>query len=345
MTEFRTSEWVSLGHPDKTADYIGCYILDRMLEQDEDTRCGLEVQFKENVVNLAGEITTEAKLNFEEWTKNALREIGYTKKYEEFWGEENVPCAEKVKVNSFISVQSNDIARGVDKMGWGDQGIYIGMATPDEETQNLPKDYWIAKTIGQHLYRIAKCNLKDGLGLDIKTQVTMDGVGRVRNLVVAIPCINKIAYEYARDTVEYLCDIMGIAPDIIINGTGSYIMHSSMGDAGVLGRKLVVDAYGGNCPIGGGSYWGKDGTKSDLTLNIHARNIALDWARKKDKTCYAYLSGVIGKDVVNITVKSGDRVLTSRVENIAPYELIEKYGLYRPKFVERLKKGIFCELE
>ena len=142
-----TSEYVSLGHPDKTADYISEWILDEALRQDSATRYAVEVQAKDNVVNLAGEITTKASLDFAKLAKEAVEDIGYTAEYAKCWGENNCIDPTKLEVYAYISQQSPDIAQGVDKDAWGDQGIFWGMATPDKSTDYMRKDYWLAKTI------------------------------------------------------------------------------------------------------------------------------------------------------------------------------------------------------
>ena len=151
---YKTSEWVSLGHPDKMADFISCYILDRYLEQDPMTRYALEVMIKDNIVTLGGEITSKAQYSAEDiaaFVRVAVNQIGYTRAYQLFWGEENTISGNNVLVAEHISQQSPDIAQGVNKSGWGDQGIFWGMATNTPETDYMPKDHWLAKKIGKHL--------------------------------------------------------------------------------------------------------------------------------------------------------------------------------------------------
>lgn len=343
---YTTSEWVSLGHPDKTADYIGSRILDEMIKQDPKTRCGLEVQFKGNVVNLAGEITTDAKVNFTDVVRKAVKEVGYDEKYAEIWGKENVPVCSDIVVNQYITKQSQDISVGVDNNGWGDQGIYFGMATPDPLFCYIPKDYYFAKKLGEHLYAFAK--KETGLGLDIKTMVTMQG-NTVSDVIVAIP-IKKDSdsvRSHLNDKIFRFFKRFHIEPDkVIVNGTGEYVRHSSMADAGVLGRKLVVDAYGGNCPIGGGAYWGKDGTKSDLTLNLYARELAFAYAQTTNKTCYSRLSGVIGRNEVSLDVidKYGVSIV-STLRTVSPRELIQRYELNTPVFADMVRCGLFSRIQ
>lgn len=168
--KFQVSEWVSLGHPDKIADYISSYILDRHIERDQYTRYALEVQIKDHFVTLGGEITSAAQFSDEEiarFVRQAVAEIGYTKEYQQAWGRENAICADDIEVTAHIGRQSPDIAQGVGKGGWGDQGIMFGMAVNNWKTRDMPKDIYLARRIGKQLYddRIA--------GLDIKTQVAL----------------------------------------------------------------------------------------------------------------------------------------------------------------------------
>ena len=120
---YKTSEWVSLGHPDKMADFISCYLLDRYLEQDPMTRYALEVMIKDNIVTLGGEITSKAQYSPEDiaaFVRIAVNQVGYTKAYQRFWGKENTICGDDIEVMQHIGRQSPDIAQGVDKLGWGD---------------------------------------------------------------------------------------------------------------------------------------------------------------------------------------------------------------------------------
>ena len=127
----KTSEWVSLGHPDKTADYISCYLLDRFLEKDENTRFAVEVMLKDSIVTLGGEVTSKAVFTDKEiaqFVRAAVNEVGYTREYQEKWGAENAICGDDLQVAIHIGRQSTGIGQGVGKGGWGDQGIFHGMA-------------------------------------------------------------------------------------------------------------------------------------------------------------------------------------------------------------------------
>ena len=165
-----TSEYVSLGHPDKTADYISEYILDKYLEADKGTRYAVEVQIKDNFVSLAGEVSSTASFTEDEirkFVREAVEEVGYTHEYAEKWPEGTTLDASELEIYLHISQQSRDIAQGVDNDGWGDQGIFWGMAVNDPKCGYMSKDYWLARKVAQNLCRI-------GIGgLDVKTQVTV----------------------------------------------------------------------------------------------------------------------------------------------------------------------------
>lgn len=329
------SEYVSLGHPDKIADYISEYILDRLLEQDRKTRYALEVQIKDNHVCLGGEITTNAKVCFSDLVRQAIKDIGYTDEYASVWGADNTVNGDNVVVDEHISKQSNDIAQGVNSDGWGDQGIMFGMAVNSPETDYMPQDYYWAKRLGQGLFH-------SGLGgLDIKTQVVVDK-GNVKKVIVAIPLLKDDA-----GVREYVHGVIKGDYELIVNGTGKYIKHSSMGDCGTTGRKLAVDFYGGNCNIGGGSPWTKDGTKADLTLNLYARKKALDYV-KEHNVPYAKcgIGCCIGKKDIDITIwDQHNNELESYTEERSPAELIRAFNLDMPVFARLCRLGLFEDIK
>lgn len=254
----KTSEYVTLGHPDKVADYISEYCLDRIIEQDPNVRYAVEVQIKDNIVTYGGEVTTSASLFFDKWIKEAVAEIGYTHEYAQRWDGQTLD-ASKLKINGHISTQSPDIEQGVDAGGWGDQGIFFGFHCGDTYTGD-GWDYFLAKKLGQRLYYLAK-DTNFNFGLDIKTQVTVSERHSrpvVEKVIIAIPMINDCDEE-KNDLAEYVdqfidenAAIKSENFELVINGTGRYFTHASVGDCGTTGRKLVVDFYGGNSRIGGG---------------------------------------------------------------------------------------------
>lgn len=239
----KCSEYVSLGHPDKIADYISQYLLDRYIEQDANTRYAVEVQIKGFNVTLGGEVSSKAHFSenlIAKFVRKAVCEIGYTKDYQRLWGCDNTICGEALSVAVNISQQSPDIAQGL--TGWGDQGIFFGMATNSTETFGMPYDHTVAK-------RLCKALFESGLGgLDIKTQVVTRN-DKVEKVIVAIPLLDDTSKKTVKHFVR--SRVRG-AYQLIINGTGRYVKHSSIADCGTTGRKLAVDFYGGNSKIGGG---------------------------------------------------------------------------------------------
>ena len=333
-----SSEYVSLGHPDKIADYISEYILDRYLEKDPSTRYALEVQIKDNYVTLGGEVESKVKFRHDEisrFVRNAVSEIGYTKEYQESWGAENVICCDDLIVEQHISAQSPDIACGVERKGWGDQGIMFGLAVNSPSTNYLPPDIHYARCIGKHLYDIRYA------GIDIKTQVVIRD-GRIRKVIVAIP---MKPWHFEDDVANFVQRYCGAKEnyELIINGTGRYVRHSSMADCGTTGRKLAVDFYGGNCQVGGGSPWTKDASKADLTLNLYARHKALRYVLEHNVPyCRCAISCCIGKSQIEIWLyDERNNLIESYIENRKPEEIIEKFGLRKPVFASLCREGLF----
>lgn len=336
----QTSEWVSLGHPDKVADYISCYLLDRYLARDPETRFAVEVQIKDRFATLGGEVSSKTFFSEEklaEFVKTAVNEIGYSEKYQNLWGKENTICGDDLEVVSHITGQSPDIAQGVNASGWGDQGIFYGMAVNDPTTGYMPKDWFLAQKIGRHLYdqRIG--------GIDIKTQVTLND-GKIEEVIVAIPT-GKRNYEYDAEMAARYCCGGGHDYPIIVNGTGRYVKHGPIADCGTTGRKLAVDFYGGNCKIGGGSPWTKDGTKADLSLNLLARLKALDYIKAHPQLpeVYCSISCRIGSPeiLVVMTDRKGSELLCYR-EKLLPKAVIALFRLQEPRFAEMCRNGLFA---
>lgn len=343
----KTSEWVSLGHPDKIADYISSYLLDEYLRHDPEVRYAVEVQVKGNVVNLAGEVTSTwhpDDLTLKRTVKKAVAGIGYTHYYSTLWGAENTMDASALVVNSWIGEQSPDIARGVDRNGWGDQGIFWGMAC-DETEGLMPRDIALAERIGRKIYRLAYTEPERGIGLDIKTQVTTGGGGNVLQLIVAAPCMTSDAEQTVRNLVRSESGYRG--EDVIVNGTGRYVRHAAFGDCGTTGRKLAVDFYGGNCRIGGGSPWTKDGSKADVALNLYARFEAVRWLMTTGGgTVFCSISCCIGREEIRETYyDTAMRQLGTYVNTFGVKDAAEVLDLRRPIYAELCRDGLFSRIK
>lgn len=343
-----TCECVALGHPDRTADAITSYILDAYLRKDPKTRYAVECQIKDNYVTLAGEVTSKANFMREDiaaLVRSAIHKIGYTSEYAWKWPKGATLDADKVVVQQFIGQQSPNIAQGVDRGGWGDQGVFCGMAVNDEKHGYMPLDRYYSHAICDALYNAARNGIIP-IGLDIKTQVTTDE-NFVCEVIVAAPMQERdriLAESKIRKVISGIIPL-GCGPDkVIINGTGSYVIHSSVGDAGTTGRKLAVDFYGLNCPIGGGAPWSKDGTKADVALNLLARYEAIRYIKKypKMKQCIVKISCCIGRDDVWMTYfdEHGD-VWDSKHINISQSDVIKLFDLRQPVFFGMCRDGLF----
>ena len=329
----RTAEAVSLGHPDKVADYISSYILDRLIEQDPQVRYAVEVMIKGNTVVLGGEITSKAKIgDVTKYVKKALAEIGYDERYAKLWGNYAID-PDKINVINMIGVQSSDIAQGVDNDGWGDQGVFVGYACQGEG--NINRELFLARKLNKALYD--KARQSDNLGIDIKTQITLKD-DRIETAIVAIPMLRD------EDLTDFVISVLGEKPaHIIVNDTGRYTYHSSIADCGITGRKLACDFYSTAAPIGGGSPWTKDASKADLTLNVYARILACENLADNDE-CFVYLSSCIGRAELPSglikTIKNGIVSYHDLWCNQKPSNLIKAYGLDKPIYTKLCDKSV-----
>lgn len=359
LVMYKFSECVSPGHPDKCADYISEYILDRYVERDPDVRYAVEVMIKGESVYLAGEVTSTVSFTQEEihrFVKNALIEIGYTEEYAEKWGFGNVINPEGIVVYNNITPQSPEIGQGVNNDGWGDQGIFFGYADVNGDDYLMPKSISLAKNLCFMLYKQAK---DEGIGgLDIKTEIVLGENDLIEKIIAAVPCRNEAEYEAIHNSIEEWVDewygtvpkkiksgLHFYLPEIILNGTGNYLMHGPIADCGVTGRKLAVDFYGGEFRVGGGAPI-KDGTKADVTLNLYARKLALKYSKKEGIPIKVSLACCIGQSDVNysITNPCGNEI-ESGVIKLSPKKLIEELGLNKPIFASMNHFGLFGEFQ
>jgi S-adenosylmethionine synthetase len=277
-----TSESVSEGHPDKICDRISDAIVDTFLAAEPQARCGVETLVTTNRVVLAGEVRGPASITSEkliEVARNAIREIGYEQ--ENFhWEHAAIKC--------FIHGQSTDIAQGVDAAGnkdegAGDQGMMFGYACT-ETPELMPAPIFYAHEILRSLSRARHAGNTPLLGPDSKSQVTLRYVeGRpvcATKIVVSIQHSDRIEREEVREIVRpHVLDVlppgwMCSDEHFLVNPTGRFVIGGPHGDAGVTGRKIIVDTYGGAAPHGGGAFSGKDPTKVDRSGAYAARYLA-----------------------------------------------------------------------
>lgn len=355
------SEYVSSGHPDKTADLIASYLLDEYIKHDPKTRFALEVQLKDHTCNLAGEVTSTwhpCDIRIANFVRDAIRKVGYTAEYAAKWPDDATLNADCVVVKNYIGQQSPNIAQGVDREGWGDQGCFMGMATTNGRTADygyMPRDRYFSHEIGKRLYKAALKG-EAPIGLDIKVLVSITKGLNAEQVVVAAPMLPENEAEAKNFIANIVNDVLSehghTYDELLINGTGTYVIHSSVGDAGVVGRKLAVDFYGLNCPIGGGSPWGKDATKADVTLNIAARYFALKelLSNRERETVYCKIACCIGQSKCLVTYSDkNNEVFKQEVQGIVPSEIIHKFGLDGSRredmFFHLCDEDIFTEVD
>lgn len=342
-----TSESVTEGHPDKIADQVSDAILDAILEKDPNARVAAETTVATGLALIVGEISTKAYVDIAKIARDTIREIGYDKAAGGF-------DADSIAVLTSLDEQSPDIALGVDKAyeskqegetqdfgtGAGDQGIIFGYAT-DETQEYLPPAISFAHRLARQLTKVRKDGTLPYLRPDGKTQVTVEfdedgNVKRVDTIVVSTQHTSEVTLDQIReDVTQYV--IKPVIPkelldkDTIyyVNPTGRFVIGGPQGDAGLTGRKIIVDTYGGTGRHGGGAFSGKDPTKVDRSAAYAARwvakNLVASGVAKKVEVELAYAIGVAKP--VSIAV---DTFGTSTVENKKIVEVIEKVFDLRP---------------
>jgi len=308
----KTAEFVSPKHPDKLCDRISDTILDYCLTQDPNSRVAVEVQGGHGFININGEITTNIK---EELPINDLVEQVVGKGY---------------RIQVKLIQQSPEISRGVDTGGAGDQGIMVGYAC-DENDEYMPEEYRLARDLCRYIYNVYQ--------YDGKTQVTLDS----KKNIIAIVCSfqNAKREQLEQLITEWLdCKVDGI--EIYCNPAGDWEQGGFDADAGLTGRKLVVDNYGPRVPIGGGAYSGKDPSKVDRSAAYMARHIAVKELKDKQlKECWVYLSYAIGrKEPLQATVK-----VRTQTNTFGSYDLPDEYSVQPNDIIKELdlKKPIYYE--
>ncbi|MFA7285726.1 MAG: methionine adenosyltransferase domain-containing protein [Candidatus Paceibacterota bacterium] len=302
----KTAEFVSPMHPDKICDHIADTILDAYLEGDKNSRCAIEVMGGHNLITINGEITSKTEVNIEEIVKNIV--------------------GENYKVLSNIALQSTEIAAGVDTGGAGDQGIMKGYAT--RETDNfMPLEYELARNLCQKIFEIYP--------YDGKTQVTTED-GQVKVVVVSFQNSKNI------ELLELVKSIIP-AEEYLINPAGEWVQGGFDSDTGLSGRKLIVDNYGPEVAIGGGSFSGKDYTKVDRSGAYMARKVAVDLLKKyKAKEVHIKLAYAIGKAEPVMAVANIDGIeIEITGYDLTPKGIFDYLKLSKIKFSKTSNWGHF----
>jgi S-adenosylmethionine synthetase len=350
-----TSESVTEGHPDKVADQISDAVLDEVLRQDPRGRVACETLVTTGTVFLAGEITTNAYVDFPGVARRVVREIGYTRA--EF-GFDYATCG----VLSAIDPQSPDIAQGVDTGGAGDQGLMFGFACR-ETPELMPMPIALAHRLTNRLAKARKSGALPWLRPDGKSQVTIEYEGntpvRVHTAVISTQHDPEVSNEQIRDEVieqiikvELPAEFLDERTIYHINPTGRFVIGGPQGDCGLTGRKIIVDTYGGYGRHGGGAFSGKDPTKVDRSACYMARHVAKNLVEagiaERVEVQLAYAIGVV--EPVSIRVDSfgtgeiGDRQIERLVREhfpLSPRGIIEDLDLRRPIYQQTAAYGHF----
>lgn len=373
MTSLRlfTSESVTEGHPDKICDQISDTILDAMLEQDPNSRVAVETMVTTGLVHLAGEVTTEGYVEIPQLVREKIRQIGYTSSDIGFDG---ASCGVSVSIGQ----QSPDIALGVDhgfesrtlqsndrfdSQGAGDQGIMFGYAT-DESPNLMPVAINTAHRLAQQLSEVRKSGVLPFLRPDGKTQVTIGYEGTKPKTIETIvlstqhnPGIShgELSEAVIDSVIRPIINQTGLdvsTTKFLINPTGTFVIGGPMGDAGLTGRKIIIDTYGGASRHGGGAFSGKDPSKVDRSaayaMRWVAKTIVAAGLAARAEVQVAYAIGVarpVGVYVETFgTEKVSTDAITSAVHSVfdlRPRAIIEELDLLRPIYAQTAAYGHF----
>jgi S-adenosylmethionine synthetase len=357
-----TSESVSEGHPDKVADQVSDAILDAILHQDPNARVAAETMAATNLIVLAGEISSNSKVDYEKIARNTLKEIGYDNSE---YGIDYKTCDIVIKYGE----QSRDIGQGVDgamddskDQGAGDQGIMFGYAC-NETPELMPLPIWLSHRLVERQAMLRKDGRLSWLRPDAKSQVTINYQNNQPNAIDTIVLSTQhdpdIDIKDLKDAVVEEI-IKPVIPDylsqtninFLINPTGRFVIGGPEGDCGLTGRKIIVDTYGGAAPHGGGAFSGKDPSKVDRSAAYAGRYVAKNIvAAKLADKCLVQLSYAIGvakpTSIMIDTMGTGKlpdeeiSKLISREFDLRPRGIIEMLNLLRPIYKKTAAYGHF----
>ena len=364
-----SSESVGEGHPDKVCDTISDAVLDACLSQDPRSRVACECYAKSNMVIVGGEITTNAKLNFNQIARDAIREIGYV-------NDDDVFHADKVFITNLVTSQSPDIAQGVDaraaegketeEQGAGDQGLMFGYAS-DETPELMPAPIMFAHRLGRELTRVRKDGKAKWLRPDAKSQVSVQYEDnkpvRIVNVVVSTQHSADVKHKEIKDFIikEVISkvlpsELLDKKTQYLINPTGRFVVGGPQGDTGLTGRKIIVDSYGGMGRHGGGAFSGKDPSKVDRSAaymgRYVAKNIVAAGLATRAEIQFAYAIGY--PDPVSICVDTfgtgivPDEKIEEAVKQVfsfKPAAIIKQLNLLRPIYGKTTNYGHFGKID
>ncbi|WP_163469043.1 methionine adenosyltransferase [Fusobacterium sp. IOR10] len=354
-----TSESVSKAHPDKLCDRVSDAILDKYLECDEYSRVAIETMISNNVLFIAGEVTSKGKVDIDKVAKEVLKESGYDR--------ENVGFnCNKCLIFKNINKQSTDIDLGVshnNKVGAGDQGIMYGFAC-DETKGFIPITADLSSKLCEKLDQIKKNKKNNWLLPDGKAQITMlydkDGnPKKISSIIVSTQHVSGVSYETIHFTIlnEVIYDVipskyLSRDTEIYINPTGRFVIGGPEGDVGVTGRKIMVDTYGGIARHGGGAFSGKDSTKVDRSgaymARYVAKNIVAAGLARKCEVSIAYAIGKTDPEMVEVNTFSTEKIpkeyIKAAVNEIFSFsveDILKNLQLRKPQFLKTAAYGHF----
>jgi S-adenosylmethionine synthetase len=360
-----SSESVGEGHPDKVADLISDSVLDACLAQDRNSRVACETLVKSDKVVLAGEITTRARIDYEKIVRAAIRSIGYV-------NDDDVFHADRVSVTNFLTRQSPDIAQGVDarrvrgkktsEQGAGDQGLMFGYACR-ETPELMPTPVMFAHRLGRELTRIRHAGKVAWLRPDAKSQVSVryenDVPVEVVNVVISTQHTADVSHReiegfLVRNVIRKVIPARLLTPrtEFLINPTGRFVVGGPQGDAGLTGRKIIVDTYGGWGRHGGGAFSGKDPSKVDRSAAYMcrwvAKNIVAAGLAEIAELQVAYAIGYphpvsVYVDTMGTGAVADEKIAraVSKVFSFKPADIIRQLDLLRPIYRRTTNYGHF----
>ena len=354
-----TSESVTEGHPDKLCDYISDTILDEALKQDKYSRVAVETFASANRITIAGQITSNAKLNIEKIVRERIKEIGYDN------AELDIDY-KTCEIDINITKQSSDIAQGVDIGGAGDQGIMFGYAS-DETEEYMPFAISMAHKLAKKLTEVRKTGILPYLRPDGKTQVTVeyvDGqVSRIDTILISTQHTEETDIEILKKDIKEKIINEVISEKYLdektkyyINPTGRFVIGGPLGDTGLTGRKIIVDTYGGYARHGGGAFSGKDATKVDRSsaymLRHIAKNVVANGYAKKCELQVAYAIGIeqpmsVFVDTFGTNTIPEENIIEIINKNfdLTPKGIIEYLKLQEPIYTKTTNYGHFGKTE
>ena len=361
-----SSESVGEGHPDKVSDSISDSILDACLEQDPQSRVACETLVKSNCVTIAGEITTDAKFDYENVVREAIRKIGYV-------NDDDIFHADQVFITNQLTAQSRDIGQGVDataadgkataEQGAGDQGIMFGYAC-NETDELMPAPVMFAHRILRRMADLRHAGEKaPWLRPDCKSQVALQYEGGkmvgIRNVVVSTQHTADVTNETIRDFISEEVikpslpqELLSPDTEFLINPTGRFVIGGPQGDSGLTGRKIIVDTYGGWGRHGGGAFSGKDPSKVDRSAAYMcrwvAKNVVAAGLAERVEIQLAYAIGHPDPTSITLDCFGTEKVEEGKIEqavreifSFKPAEIVSQLNLLRPIYRETTHYGHF----